>query len=386
MNNLIWIKIETLRYYNLLLKLNNIGIDIYDIKKYKEYVLLKINFEDYSKIKKYLISYKSSIYSFTGKEKIKKLLKKYKIFTIAIFFSMFILLVANNTIFKVEIKTNNENIKKILSSELDKYNLTTMRLKKSHSKVEKIVTKILEDNKETIKWLEIKYDGLIMIVNVTEVITEENTEKYDNCNIIASKDAKIVSTNIYRGVQLKEINDYVNKGDIILSGSIVHNEEVKNTVCASGKIYGEVWYKVKVEYPFQENIREYTGKNRYNLSIKINDDSYKIFKGRLKIYEEELKNLYKLNDFEINLVKEKEYVEKMNKLTEEEAYNKAISKVEEKIKLMLDEDEKILLKKVLKKEVNDSKIYLEVFIVTKENIGELQIIEEDNINDYRINP
>lgn len=386
MNNLIWIKIETLRYYNLLLKLNNIGIDIYDIKKNKEYVLLKINFEDYSKIKKYLISYKSSIYSFTGKEKIKIFLKKYKIFTIAIFFSMFILLVANNTIFKVEIKTNNENIKKILSSELDKYNLTTMRLKKSHSKVEKIVTKILEDNKETIKWLEIKYDGLIMIVNVTEVITEENTEKYDNCNIIASKDAKIVSTNIYRGVQLKEINDYVNKGDIILSGSIVHNEEVKNTVCASGKIYGEVWYKVKVEYPFQENIREYTGKNRYNLSIKINDDSYKIFKGRLKIYEEELKNLYKLNDFEINLVKEKEYVEKTNKLTEEEAYNKAISKVEEKIKLMLDEDEKILLKKVLKKEVNDSKIYLEVFIVTKENIGELQIIEEDNINDYRINP
>ena len=386
MNNLIWIKIETLRYYNLLLKLNNIGIDIYDIKKNKEYVLLKINFEDYSKIKKYLISYKSSIYSFTGKEKIKKFLKKYKIFTIAIFFSMFILLVANNTIFKVEIKTNNENIKKILSSELDKYNLTTMRLKKSHDKVEKIVTKILEDNKETIKWLEIKYDGLIMIVNVTEVITEENTEKYDNCNIIASKDAKIVSTNIYRGVQLKEINDYVNKGDIILSGSIVHNEEVKNTVCASGKIYGEVWYKVKVEYPFQENIREYTGKNRYNLSIKINDDSYKIFKGRLKIYEEELKNLYKLNDFEINLVKEKEYVEKTNKLTEEEAYNKAISKVEEKIKLMLDEDEKILLKKVLKKEVNDSKIYLEVFIVTKENIGELQIIEEDNINDYRINP
>ena len=386
MNNLIWIKIETLRYYNLLLKLNNIGIDIYDIKKNKEYVLLKINFEDYSKIKKYLISYKSSIYSFTGKEKIKKFLKKYKIFTIAIFFSMFILLVANNTIFKVEIKTNNENIKKILSSELDKYNLTTMRLKKSHDKVEKIVTKILEDNKETIKWLEIKYDGLIMIVNVTEVITEENTEKYDNCNIIASKDAKIVSTNIYRGVQLKEINDYVNKGDIILSGSIVHNEEVKNTVCASGKIYGEVWYKVKVEYPFQENIREYTGKNRYNLSIKINDDSYKIFKGRLKIYEEELKNLYKLNDFEINLVKEKEYVEKTNKLTEEEAYNKAISKVEEKIKLMLDEDEKILLKKVLKKEVNDSKIYLEVFIVTKENVGELQIIEEDNINDYRINP
>lgn len=386
MNDLIWVKIETLKYYNLLLKLNNMGIEVFDIKKFNNYVLLKINFDDYSKIKKYLITYKSSIYSFTGKEKIKLFLKKYKIFTIALIFSMLILFVANNTIFKVDIKTNNENIKKLLYNELEKYNLTTMRLKKNHTKVEKIVSKILNDNKEKIKWLEIKYDGLIMIVNVTEIISEENVENYDNCNIIASKDAKIVSTNLYRGVQLKEINDYVNKGDIILSGSIIHNEEVKNTVCASGEIYGEVWYKVKVELPFKEIIKEYTGKNRYNISLKINDDSYKIFKERLSIFEEKYKNLYKLNDFEINLVKEKEYVEKTNKLTEEEAYNKALQKVEEKINLLLEDDELILLKKVLKKEVNDSKIYLEVFIVTKENIGELQIVEEDSINDFRINP
>jgi len=386
MNDLIWVKIETLKYYNLLLKLNNMGIEVFDIKKFNNYVLLKIFYDDYQKIKKYLITYKSSIYSFTGKEKIRLFLKKYKIFTIALIFSMLILFVANNTIFKVDIKTNNENIKKLLYSELEKYNLTTMRLKKNHTKVEKIVSKILNDNKEKIKWLEIKYDGLIMIVNVTEVISEENVENYDNCNIIASKDAKIVSTNLYRGVQLKEINDYVNKGDIILSGSIIHNEEIKNTVCASGKIYGEVWYKVKVELPFKEIIKEYTGKNRYNISLKINDDSYKIFKERLSIFEEKYKNLYKLNDFEINLVKEKEYVEKMNKLTEEDAYNKALQKVEEKINLLLEDDELILLKKVLKKEVNDSKIYLEVFIVTKENIGELQIVEEDSINDFRINP
>jgi len=58
---------------------------------------------------------------------------------------------------------------------------------------------------------------------------------------------------------------------------------------------------------------------------------------------------------------------------------------EEKIKLMLDEDEELLLKKVLKKEVNDSKIYLEIFIVTKENIGELQVVEENIENDNKLN-
>jgi len=382
---IVWIRIEETKYYNLILKLSNIGIDIYEIKKYSNYVLIKTTYKDYKRVKKYLISYKISLYSNTGLNKLKELVKKYQIFTIASVLSICLLLMVNNLIFKVEIKTNNENIRVLLINELKKYGLTTLRLKKSHTKIENIVKNILENNKEKIKWLEIKYDGLIMIVNVTETINEETRENKEMCNIIANKDAKISSLNIYRGVALKEINDYVLKGDIILSGSIIHNEEIKNTVCASGKIYGEVWYKVKVDVPFEKTVKEYTGKNRYNFNVKINDETYKIFKSRLKILDKEITNLYKLNEFEINLVKEKEFVLKTIKISEEEAYNKGITLAEEKIKLMLDEDEELLLKKVLKKEVNDSKIYLEIFIVTKENIGELQVVEENIENDNKLN-
>jgi len=382
---IVWIRIEETKYYNLILKLSNIGIDIYEIKKYSNYVLIKTTYKDYKRVKKYLISYKISLYSNTGLNKLKELVKKYQIFTIASVLSICLLLMVNNLIFKVEIKTNNENIRVLLINELKKYGLTTLRLKKSHTKIENIVKNILENNKEKIKWLEIKYDGLIMIVNVTETINEETRENKEMCNIIANKDAKISSLNIYRGVALKEINEYVLKGDIILSGSIIHNEEIKNTVCASGKIYGEVWYKVKVDVPFEKTVKEYTGKNRYNFNVKINDETYKIFKSRLKILDKEITNLYKLNEFEINLVKEKEFVLKTIKISEEEAYNKGITLAEEKIKLMLDEDEELLLKKVLKKEVNDSKIYLEIFIVTKENIGELQVVEENIENDNKLN-
>jgi len=384
--NIIWVKIEASSYYNLLLKLNNIGIDIYEIKKSKKYILIKINYDDYKKLKKYLISYNIKFDSNTGFNKVKEYLKKYWVFILTNIIGIFLLLAVNNIIFKIEIKSNNENIRNLLKEELKKYNLTTMRFKKSHKEIEIIVKNILNKNKEKIKWLEIKYDGLVMIVNVTETISEIINEEYPNCNIIASKDAKINSLNIYRGIPLKEINDYVLKGDIILSGSIIHNEEVKNTVCASGEIYGEVWYKVKVEVPFEETIKEYTGKNRYNLNIKINDNRYRIFKNRIDIRDEEITNLYKLNDFEINLIKEKEFVEKIKKISVEEAYDKGINKALEKINLLLDEEEEILYKKVLKKEVNDSTIYLEIFIVAKENIGELQIVDEEVENDIRTNP
>ena len=44
------------------------------------------------------------------------------------------------------------------------------------------------------------------------------------------------------------------------------------------------------------------------------------------------------------------------------------------------------MKKVLKKQVNDSTIYLEIFIVTKENIGVVKVVEGVNPNDTQSDP
>ncbi len=379
-NKIVWVKIQAQNYYSVFIKLNDIGITIYDNKKEKDYILIKTAWKDYKRLKKYLVSYEIELYDNSGIFKIKDIIKKYQFFTMGIILGIIILLLSNNIIFKVEIKSANKNIQNLLKEELKEYGLTTLRLKKSHHQVEKIVNKILDNNKDTLEWLEIKYDGLIMIVNVTEKNLPKDLETYDHCNLIAKKDAKILSLNIYRGMALKEINDYVLKGDIILSGDIIHNEEVKNMVCATGEVYGEVWYKVKVEVPLKENYINYTGKNRFNLSLKINDNKYDIFKSRIENKKTEEINLYKLNDFEINLVKEKEFVNAKRELTEDEAYKKGINLAIEKINLTLNDNEKIIYQKVLKNEVNDSTIYLEIFIATKENIGEVSIIKGGNVD------
>jgi len=378
---IIWIRINTGSYYRALLKLSDIGITIYDNKKYKDYILIKINLNDYDKLKKYLVNYKSSIYANSGLDKLLDILKKYIIFISTSLVGIILLLMVNNLTFKVDVKTSNKSIEKLIINELKKYNLGKMCLKKNHNKIEKIVNHILDDNKNTLEWLEIEYDGLIMNVYVTEKTKIDSYEENNNCNIIADTDAKIISLNVYRGIPLKEINDYVVKGDVILSGNIIHNEEIKNTVCASGKVYGEVWYKVSIEMPFQEEYIEYTNKSRYNLSIKNNNKNYEIFKSRIKNKKIEETNLYKYKNFEINLVKEKEYIKRIKILSEKEAYNRAISKALKKFKLKLDADEKILLQKVLKNKVNNSTIYLEIFVVTKENIGKtIVVLESDNID------
>lgn len=377
MNNLLWIKIEyDTKYYRLTEKLYNIGINIYEIKNFDNYLLIKISYEDYEKLKKYLKSYNISIFSYTGIKKLEKYAMKNFVFFISLFIGVIILLIVNNMIFKIEIKTNNKEIYEMVNESLKENNIKVFTLKKRHKNVEKIVEKILQENEKDIEWLEIVYDGLKMKVLVTEKIKFNSEVEYKHCNVVASSSGKIISMNVYKGDVLKEVNDYVNKGDILITGEITHNEEVKDILCAKGEVYGEVWYKIKVSVPFVEEYKEYTGKNRYNFQIKTNNQKFKIFKDRLKSYEEKYENIYKLNDFEINFVKEKEYIIKNKKLSEEEAYVKAFKDGVDKIQNNLSKDEEILVKKVLKKSIFDSTIYLELFVVTKEEIGEVEIVEE----------
>ncbi len=382
---IVWVKIKTNSYYNILTKLSEIGITIYDNKKYNNEVLIKTNLKDYERIKKYLVSYKIEISSSSGLLKVKEIMQKYIVFFLSSILSIIILFLANMVIFRIDIKSPNKNIQNILEKELSSRGIKTLTLKKSHSQIEKVVNDILDHNKDTLEWLEIKYDGLIMNVYVTEKTIPKEEEGYDECNIISKTDAKITSLNLYRGVALKEINDYVTKGEVIITGEITHNEEVKNIVCASGEVYGEVWYKVKVTVPYNEYYSKYTGKKRFNLSVKIGDSEYDIFKSRIENKRVKKTILYELNDFAINFVEEKEYEESVRKLSEKESYNKALKLAEEKVKLKLSENEAILYKKVLKKEVNDSTIYVEVFIVTKENIGEVAQILGGSENDSKPN-
>ncbi len=365
MNNYLFIKIYNNNYIKLINKLYQIDINILNIIKYKKYIIIKINEKDYIRLKKYLYNYKYEINNYYGIKNILIKIKNNNIFLITIILSIIFLLFLNNIVYKIDIKTDNKEIKRIIKKELDYYGLKELSFKKRHNKIEDIVKKILDKEKDNIEWLEIRYDGLYMIVNVEErsKISLEDNNKY--CNVVAKKNARIISLNIKRGMLLKDINDYVSKGDVIVSGDIIYNDEIKNRVCAKADIYGEVWYKVNIEMPLYEDEIKYTNKYRYNLSI----GNKKIFRSRLKKYDTEKINIYKFNDFEINIIKEIEYKKKYIKLSNEDGYRKAINKVIDSINKRLNKDEEILYKKVLKKNINNSTIYLEIFIITKENIG-----------------
>ncbi len=377
----IWVRVNTQDELRLINKLYNTDIYYEELKKDKEYVYLKIDYNNYNRLKKYLISYKVSIYKDTGIYKYLDIFKSNKSFFITLFISIILLIVVNNMSFNIVVKTNDLKIKNTILNSLNETGIRKVGFKKNHKEIEKIVEKILNNNKNTLEWLEIKYDGFDMVVLVTKKVKKESKSEKNICNIVAKSDGKIVSFNIKKGEVVTRINQYVYRGDILVSSIVKNNEEVKDLVCSSGTVYAEVWYKVNVSVPFERKEYIKSGKSKYNIRVTINDNKYKIFRSRFKKYKEKSSNIYELNDFKIDLVKESEVELKKKILNEKEALEEGLKLVNEKMKLKLKEDESIVEKKVLKNTIKDSTMVLEVFVVTKESIGKVVTVEEGSIND-----
>ena len=177
-------------------------------------------------------------------------------------------------------------------------------------------------------------------------------------------------------------------GDILITGSILKDGEEKSVVCATGSVYAEVWYQVSVHVPLTYTEQTETGKVRWNFKVKNNMVNDFIFKSRVNSYVEELHPLVKLFGTEFQFVRQKEVIEEEKNYTEEEALNKALEEVDSKVSSTLDENEKILYKKVLKKEQNNSTMDVEVFVAVLESIGEQQEFERElsgNDGDTTIN-
>lgn len=363
---------------NLIFKLSKTDINIKRINYINDKcVEILINKNKYSKLKKTFPIYKFRIKKHLGIYKVKPFIKKHQIFLMAIIVGLIFLYCFSKIILKVDIIHSNKTIRNIVREELEELGIKKYGLKKNYRQLTKIKKQIIDKYPDKIEWLEIENVGMTYIIYIEErIIKKEKEIVNDYCHIIANKSAIITKIIYSKGDKIKTVDNYVNEGDIIISGEIKLYEEVKDNVCAKGKVYGEVWYTVDVKVPLNYIEKIYTGDTRRNIRYETRNTKHSIFRSKFKKYDiKDIKKLIRIFNVDFILEEEREYNTLNKKHTADEAIEHGIKLAKEKVEIKLDDDERVLKEKVLKKVINNSTIELEIFIAVEEKIGKQQSYE-----------
>lgn len=380
MINYFWIEIKGKDVKHLLTKIFKLKVDIASIKYEKGRVLLKVSYEDYKKIKQIKTTYKINIVKTCGKKKLFEDLKKYRVSITAFIISVFFVIFLSNLILFINVETDSTSMKKLINEELENNNLTIFSFKKSYNDLRKISLNIKNDNLDKIEWIELNQKGVKLSVKVIERVTNKKDKDNSFKDIVAAKDGYIREIYSRKGQVLKNIDDYVKKGEVIISGNIFRNDKPVAKVRASGKVYAEVWYVVKANKSLNYNKIIDENKGHLKLVLNVNDHEITFLKVPKKIIREDKKTLFDNNLFKLYLKKEKNYKIEKSKYTEREMTKILEAKAKNEIIKGLENNEYIIKQKTLKKYNNNGRMYIEVFFKTYEDISlekDIQKIEPE---------
>lgn len=380
LDNILKIKIEGRNLERFIQRILKNKIEIIELKylNYKE-AYIKIFAKDYKKLKEIKTIYSISIIDSYGIIKLKKKLKFNSFLITMILIGFVTLLVLTNMIFSIDVIHNNKEVRNFILNELSNNNIKVGTFRKSYKSLENIKKNILSKYKDKIEWLEIERMGTKYIVRLELRQLKKEKKVYGNRNVVAKKAAIIKKIEAKNGEIIRNVNEYVSKGDVIISGEIKLNDEVKGIVSAEGTIYGEVWYNVKTEFPLLYKEEKLTNNKNKVYTIKILNKTFELF--NFKPYKEKkinekviFKSIY--IPFLITKQEQTEIIKIENIYTEEEAINQASLVALKKMESQLNDNEYVIDQKNLKVSIKDSKIVLDTFFTVYEDITDYIKIEE----------
>ena len=383
-NSSIKIKIEGRNVDNFLRRLINNKVNIEKVipKSYNTMYII-IDYNELDKVLRLKTIYNIKIIKYYGKLRLLKYIKKNIFVLIFLLVGLLMIYTLSNIIFNIEVIHSNSNIIKLVNEELDKNGIKKYSFVKDYEEIEKIKKKILEDNKDTLEWLEIIREGTKYTVRVEERIINKNNIDDKVYNIVSSKNAVIKKIYAISGEKVRNVDTYVKKGDTIISSDITLPNNSKVSKSASGRVEGEVWYTVRVEYPYIYNETIYTGKKKKVLVFNLLDKRISFFDfHKYKSFDRNIKYIFNNNIIPLSLTYEDEYETKVinDIYTYDTAREKAIETAKEKVLDKYSSIIDITNIKIINEEDLSSKILVDLFITCTEDITSYKEVINTDIN------
>ena len=376
------LKITGKRIDTFIMLLVRFNICFRKIKSSKDYIIIEVLEEDYEKLKKIKTTYEIEILKRKGLIYFTHFIKIRKLFIVSILLGFIFLTFLTNIIFDVKVVLDDEELREIILTDLKEFGISKYKFKVSYKEKEKIESKILDKEKELLEWLEIEEKGVNYEVNVIKRVKNKEVKETEPRNIVASKNGMITRIVAETGEVVTKKNNYVNKGDILISGLIKNNDNIVSKVSAKGKVYAEVWYKVSLNLPLIYNEEKRTGNNKNVLEINfLNNDIELTSLDPYKNYKSKKNIIWKHNLLPISLSFTKKSEVELININFEDDLDSVYSLALDKLKKRLGSDIKVIEQKVLKKEKNTDKMDIDIFYKIEEDITSYSSLKDFNIEE-----
>lgn len=357
------------------------NINIYKVTLLSDRDLyLVINYNDLDKVLSIKSIYDIRVINYYGGIRFIKRIYKSRFILLFLGIGFITIYILSNVIFDIEVIHSNSNIVSLINDELYKNGIRKYSFALSYDEVNRVKNKILEDNRSSIEWLEIIKSGTKYIVRVEERII--NKPIYDDkiYDIVASKNASIKRISAESGEKVKYVNTYVKKGETIISSSVTLPDNSVILKSARGNVIGEVWYSVRVFYPYVYNETIYTGNKKKVMVFNVLNKRISFFDfNRYKSFKRNVKYIFNNNFIPISFTYEDEYETRViNEIYDRDtATYKGISIAKEKILDKYSSIIDITDVKVINKWEENSGIVMDLFITCDEDITLYKEVEEN---------
>ena len=247
--NHVVIKVESFDPCYTLNILNLNKINIYNFKKIDEYHYL-------------FITHNNNVY------KLKQLFKSFKIINkigplniiknnilristiISLLFSLLLFYFMNNLVMYIKIKGDSSSLIEVIDIKLKEYNIEKYIVKKTNEELLKIEKEIAIDLYDKVEWIEIKNQGLNIVVNFLKRRESFNFIQSKKA-IYSTKEGIIKSFEVEKGVKKVEINQYVRSGELLIDGTLIDPNENEIFIGAIGRVYAYTWYNLSIEKEYE---------------------------------------------------------------------------------------------------------------------------------------
>src|SRR5699024_1671621 len=209
-------------------------------------------------------------------------------------------------------------------------------------------------------------------------------------DLIATKKGVIKKMYVSKGKPQVQLHDYVEPGDLLVSGNLTgsldedeeESEKDPIYVVSEGEVIANTWYEVSVTITLKTNYESMTGNQNKKDYLKLNDYQIPIWGFRSADYQHKsVEN--KVNSIRflkwklpINIVEstisEKEHITKMR--NKEEAVKIGIEQAKKELKLQLGTNATIISEKLLHESNENGKVRLKLYVSVEEDIVKEQPI------------